>query len=160
MVKKTTKKAKKSHRTKQTRKFDIKTPLMVGLVVLSLGGNVAQIFIHQKLSTDSEDLSWRLNNYRELQNTQIAAVRANCRRINETVYDPLGYYSGVLKDFNSDLSSDYAVNVKLRCRLPALLIAGYINFNDSFEEYENAIKETFTENSYVVKEDAFERVKW
>ena len=149
---------KKSVKAKNTN--IIKRIMLACFLLISISLNIFQGFLYRETQSNADDIAWRLNNYRDLQNTQINAVRQNCRRINETVIEPLGLYSGVLKDYDTSLSTEYATNVKLRCRFPALLIAGYIDFHNNLSEYDAAIEKLFIPHSYILSDDAFDDVRW
>lgn len=151
-------KKRKTNHKKQVVNI-IKVVTLSILLVISLSTNIAQIIIHNNLKTTANDISGRLNNYRNLQTTQISTVRENCRRMNEIVLEPLGYYLSILRQHDESLATDYTTNVRLRCRLPALLVAGKTNFND-IDEYDQAVKDMFIEHSYVIKDEAYEDVKW
>lgn len=149
---------KSSHKIK---KDTIKLAIIGFVLLVSAAGNIVQIIIHNNLQGEAEDISWRLDNYRALQDKQINAVRQNCRRINETIVDPLGYYHSVLKIYSESLSNEYATNIKLRCTIPAFIVAGHMDFHNDTSEFNAAKDKMFSSpNSYILKESAFDEVKW
>lgn len=129
--------------------------LLYVLFAICLLANIGQSFAQFNLQKDADDVSWRLTNYRELQNKQIEAVKQNCSKIEEAFNNTLQQYLKIIWLYNTTLANAYKANINLRCKIPALVISGYTE-----GEYSENVNKIFRDGSVKLKDNAFDKVKW
>lgn len=136
--------------------------LLVICLIASAAGNVTQFLDYQKLETENNDVSWRLNNYRELQETQIRAVKDSCATLNAETYNTSSVENQIvtyLSAYNSQLGKSYIITRISSCYGPLFLASG-VAFREDLEtsEVDNMVLEPGS--NYEIREDAFDNVKW
>ncbi len=129
--------------------------LLYVLFAICLLANIGQAFAQFYLQKDADDVFWRLNNYRELQNKQIEAVKQNCSKIEDAYPKTLGKYYRLIGLFDETMADAYLANIRMRCRVPVLVISGHTD-----GEYAENVDKVFVNQSIKIKDDAFDSVRW
>ena len=131
--------------TKKKKKHIKNLTLIIGVacgLCFSVVGNIIEAVIVNSVSNENEEIVLRLNNYRELQQTQIAAVKNHCADIESNI-QTLSIYHNFFKLYSDNLASTYRVNIHARCMIPAYVVAGYESMDKVFDDYDGINQKLF-----------------
>ena len=151
--------SKKKLRLKITKKVVIIA--LACCVIVSVVVNIVQLVTYLNLKADADDVAWRLNNYRDLQNTQIEAVRTACRDIGNDIKSGKSDRDRVLVGLNlysKKIGSEYQKLIFRGCIAPALLISDVTGEGVDSGDATDMVFDP--EDRFNIKDNAFDNVRW
>lgn len=158
--------AKKKSKRKEVRTIINRRRLSMAfiatLMIASLVTNIVQAVSYIDLRTEVSSVSSSLANYRELQSTQIKAVREACSVLKEDVNNSESDRNLVrsgLALLSSSIASAYMVTVLQTCYAPLYSVSGVLFMDDiDAANMDDLVLEP--NSNFDIREDAFDNVRW